>query len=120
MILTLPFDIIEKDLFFRVVIRRQSDNQLIHQHPKQIPVNRPRMSLFRKHLRGEICHRSTETLSYVVVDALLREAEICKSAMSLCIEHHVIWFKIPKNNHIFVQGLYRKNNLTDVLSSILL
>jgi hypothetical protein len=43
--LSVPFDVVEKDLFFGVVIRRKTNDQLVEKETKEIPIDSARMAL---------------------------------------------------------------------------
>jgi hypothetical protein len=77
------------------------------------------VSLLGEDLGSQVGHRPAEAARGVVVDALLGQSKVSEDAMALAIQHHVIRLQVPENNHVFVESLKGKDELTDVLPSLL-
>ena len=106
---SVPFYVIEKNLFFWVVVRRNADNEFIEEKTEKVPVNCSWMSLFSQYFRSKIGHWTAKAACGVVVDSLFGESEVSESAMSFGIKDDIIRFEISEDNHIFMQSLEGKN-----------
>lgn len=70
-----------------------------------------------EHLRCQLRHTPAEGLSdVVVVNALLRQAEICQTRMTVVVQHNVVRLQVPVYDLIFVQVFHCQEHLTQVES----
>lgn len=98
------------------VVGRDPDQQLIHDHAQQVPVDCLPMPAALEHLGGQVRHRAAEgpRALAVVQDALLAQPEVGQLGVPVDVQHDVVGLQVPENDVALVQVLQGEHDLGQV------